>query len=85
MVTHHWSHGCFVDDGQLLRDAHRLAGIRGLMVHGRYDVSSPLDVAWQLAEAWSGGKLRVIGDRGHSGAGMTSALVDHLDRVAHDS
>jgi proline iminopeptidase len=85
VVTHYWSHGCFLDDGQQLRDAHRLAGIRGLMVHGRYDVSGPLDVAWQLAKAWPDGKLAVIGEAGHSSGGMTSALVKFLDRVAHDS
>ena len=27
LVTHYWSNGCFVEDGQVLRDAHRLAGI----------------------------------------------------------
>ena len=77
--------GCFLDDGQLLRDAHRLAGIPGIMVHGRYDVSGPLDVAWQLAKAWSDGELTVIGDAGHSGGGMTSVLIEYLDRVALQS
>ena len=85
MVTHYWAHGCFLNDGQLLRDAHRLAGIPGIMVHGRYDVSGPLDVAWQLAKAWSDGELTVIGDAGHSGGGMTSVLIEYLDRVALQS
>jgi proline iminopeptidase len=82
VVTHYWAHGCFLDDGQLLRNAHRLAGIPGIMVHGRYDVSGPLDVAWQLAKAWADGELRIIGDTGHSGAGMTAALIEYLDYAA---
>lgn len=82
MVTHYWSHGCFLDDGQLLRDAHRLAGIPGIMVHGRYDVSGPLDVAWQLARAWPDGELKVIGDAGHSGGSMTPTMIEYLARVA---
>jgi proline iminopeptidase len=55
------------------------------MVHGRYDVSGPLDIAWQLTKAWPEGKLAVIGDAGHSGGGMTSVLVEYLDRVASHS
>jgi proline iminopeptidase len=82
MVTHYWAHGCFLDDGQLLRDAQRLAGIPGIMVHGRYDVSGPLDVAWQLSKAWPDGELVVIGDAGHSGAGMTPVMIEYLNRVA---
>ena len=82
VVTHYRSHGCFLDDGQLLRDAHRLDGIPGIMVHGRYDVSGPLDVAWQLSEAWPDGELSVIGDAGHSGGGVTAVVMEYLDRVA---
>ena len=82
IVSHYWSNGCFLDDGQLLRDAHRLAGIPGVMVHGRYDVSGPLDVAWQLARVWPDGELVVVDDAGHGGAGLTDVMVGHLDRMA---
>ncbi len=82
MVTHYWSNGCFLADGQLLRDAHRLAGIPGIMVHGRFDVSGPLEVAWQLAKVWPAGELVVVGDAGHGGGGLTPAMIDYLDRVA---
>ena len=82
VVTHYWSNGCFLDDGQLLRDAHRLAGIPGVMVHGRYDVSGPLDVAWQLAKVWPAGELVVLDDAGHGGGALTAAMVDYLDQVA---
>ena len=82
IVTHYWGNGCFLEDGQLLRDAHRLAGIPGFLVHGRFDVSGPLDTAWQLHRAWPGSELQVVGDAGHAGGGMTSALVDVLARVA---
>ena len=29
IVTHYFSHAAWLDDGQILRDAHRLAGIPG--------------------------------------------------------
>src|SRR5215510_3206050 len=60
LVTHYWGNDCFLGDGQLQRDAHRLAGIPGLMVHGRLDISSPLDTAWEFSKVWTDAKLVVI-------------------------
>ena len=82
LVTHYWGNGCFLDDGQLLRDAARLAGIPGVMVHGRYDVSGPLDVAWRMHQAWPDSELVVLGDAGHGGGSMPAAVVAATDRFA---
>jgi len=86
LVTHYWRHAAWIEDGALLHDAAELAGIPGVMVHGRLDVSSPLDVAWQLARAWPDGRL-VIVEAGHSvgDAAMAEALVAATHRLAsHD-
>ena len=69
LVTHYWHHAGFLEDGALLRDAGRLEGIPGVLVHGRLDLSSPLDIPWQLSRAWPGSRLIVIDDAGH-GAGQ---------------
>jgi proline iminopeptidase len=82
IVTHYWSQGCFLEEGQLLRDAGRLAGIPGVLVHGRFDVSSPLETAWELHRAWPGSELVVLGDAGHGGSSMTEATVAATDRFA---
>ncbi|GAB3880923.1 hypothetical protein GCM10029964_036130 [Kibdelosporangium lantanae] len=82
VVTHYWSNGCFLADGQLLRDIGRLDGIPGVLVHGRYDVSGPLDTAWHLHKAWPGSELVVIEDEGHGGSAMNDALADAIDRFA---
>jgi len=82
LVTHYWGNGCFLEPGQLLRDAHRLTGIPGVMVHGRFDVSGPLDTAWRMHAAWPDSELVVLGDAGHSGGAMSGALVEALDRFA---
>jgi proline iminopeptidase len=82
LVTHYWGNGCFLDDGQLRRDADRLAGIPGVMVHGRYDVSGPLDVAWRMHQAWPDSELLVLGDAGHGGGSMSAAVVAATDRFA---
>ena len=43
--------GFFEVDDQLLRDAYRIAGIPGVIVHGRYDVVCPPESADRLAAA----------------------------------
>ena len=58
LVTHYWRHAAWLEDGMLLRDARNLAGIPGVLVHGRLDVSGPPDVAWKLARAWPDGEDR---------------------------
>ena len=73
IVTHYWGHAAFLDDGQLLRDAHRLAGIPGVLITGRLDISAPPDIAYQLANAWPAAELVIINDAGH-GAAQSSTL-----------
>jgi proline iminopeptidase len=82
LVTHYWSHDCFLEDGIVLREAGRLAGIPGVLVHGRYDVSGPLDTAWELNRAWPDSELIVVDDAGHSGGSMAGPLVAATDRFA---
>ncbi|MFI5286327.1 MAG: prolyl aminopeptidase [Candidatus Dormibacteria bacterium] len=83
LVTHYWRHAAFLEDNQLLRDAKLLAGIPGVLIHGRYDVSSPLETAWRLSQNWSTSRLQVIGDAGHGGGdAFVSAVIDALSRGA---
>lgn len=67
LVTHYWSHGCFLADRQVLAGMPRLAGIPATLIHGRYDVSGPADTAWQLHRAWPGSELVLLDDAGHGG------------------
>jgi proline iminopeptidase len=58
---------------------HRIAQIPAVLIHGRYDVSGPLDTAWDLHRAWPASRLVVLDDAGHGGADMTQAVVDALN------
>jgi len=84
LVTHYWSHAAWLEDGILIRDATRLSGIPGVLVHGRLDVSGPPDIAWELSRNWPDAELILIDDAGH-GAGhpaMSEAIIDATDRFA---
>ncbi|HEY1620717.1 MAG TPA: prolyl aminopeptidase [Streptosporangiaceae bacterium] len=82
LVTHYWSNGSFLPDDEVQQNMHRLAGIPGVMVHGRYDVSGPLDTAWDLHRAWPGSQLIVLDDTGHGGEAMTREMAAALDSFA---
>lgn len=72
---HYFVNRGFLDrDGQLLEDAHRLANIPGVIVHGRYDVVTPLKNAWDLKKRWPAADLRIIPDAGHA---MTEPGIIH--------
>jgi proline iminopeptidase len=85
--SHYFVNGGFLEvEDQLLRDAQRLAGIPGTIVHGRYDVVCPVQSAFDLHAAWPQSQLVVVPDAGHSAfeSGNASALLDATDRYAKD-
>ncbi len=86
LVTRYWSNAAFLEDGQLLRDAHRLAGIPGVLINGRLDISGPTDIAWELARAWPDAELVIVGDAGHGAgqAGMDRRASRRAERFARD-
>jgi hypothetical protein len=59
--------GFFEEDGQLLRDAHKLHDIPAVIVHGRYDCVCPFEGAWALHRAWPQAELIICPEAGHSG------------------
>jgi proline iminopeptidase len=64
---HYFVHGGFLErDGQLLEEAWRLSDIPGVVVHGRYDVCTPVANAWDLKRAWPEVELRIVEDAGHT-------------------
>jgi proline iminopeptidase len=80
---HTFLHDSFLAPDQILRDATRLAGIPGIIVHGRYDIVCPVENAWELHRAWPGSELIIVPDAGHAAgeAGITDALVRATDDV----
>lgn len=83
ICSHYFAHAAWLEEGRLIRDAGRLAGIPGVLVHGRFDLGGPLTTAWELAKAWPDAELTVIDAAGHLGGPATGrAVLAALDRFA---
>jgi proline iminopeptidase len=81
LVTHYWSHAAWLEEGELVRNATKLAGIPGLMVDGRLDVSGPPDIAWQISQHWTDAERVLVSDAGH-GHGVEGYVVAGTDKFA---
>lgn len=76
LCAHYAEHGAFLAEGELIAGAHRLAGLPGLLVHGRLDLSCPVETAYELAEAWPGAELVVVDEAGHRGHPDKRAAIE---------
>lgn len=83
LVTHYWRAAAFLEEEQLIRDVPLLEGIPGVLIHGRLDVSGPLEVAWRLHQRWATSELQIIDDAGHGGGAFGDAVTSALARMAH--
>jgi proline iminopeptidase len=81
-VTYNWRHNAWLGPDELVANAGRLVGIPGWLVHGRLDLSGPLEGPWRLQQAWPGSELIVVGDEGHSGETMAGIVRRRLADLA---
>lgn len=66
--------GFFETDDQLIANAGRLKDIPGVIIHGRYDMCTPVFIAFDLHEKWPEADMKVIPDAGHA---MTEPGIIH--------
>lgn len=66
LECHYFANRCFLDEGQLLRDRHRIAHLPAVIVQGRYDMVCPPQSAWELACGWDAAELRLVPASGHA-------------------
>jgi proline iminopeptidase len=83
ICTHYFSHGCFLPDNAIFDHIDRLAGIPGVLLHGRMDLSGPARNPWELQRAWPGSRLTLFSGAGHKGDdAMRDALLSTFDEFA---
>ncbi|RZJ00941.1 MAG: prolyl aminopeptidase [Brevundimonas sp.] len=82
LEAHYFANRCWLRPNQLLDDAHRLDGIPGRIIHGRYDMTCPLRFAWLLHQVWRQADLRIVEGAGH--AGSEPGIIDQIIRATDD-
>ena len=82
IATHYFKNQCFLEPGQLLKNASVLKDIPGIIVHARFDCVSPLGNAHQLRKAWPTSQLYIVREAGHSAT--EPAMIDALIRATRD-
>lgn len=84
LQVHYLRNERFLPEDLLLRLLHRVRHLPALLVHGRYDLISPLRGADDLHRAWPEADYVVVDDAGHSAhePGLARELVAAMDRVA---
>ncbi|BFM23804.1 alpha/beta fold hydrolase [Microbacterium sp. che218] len=84
LTSHYWANDCFLPgDQSVLSRVHDLAGIPGVLVHGRRDISGPVETPWRLHREWPGSRLEIVEEDGHGGprsAGLTQEAMDAFAR-----
>ena len=82
--NHFFVHSGWLEEGQLVRDAWKLADIPGVIVHGRYDMPCPLRYAWALHKAWPQAEFHIVEGAGHafSEPGILDRLIAATDGFA---
>ena len=82
--SHFFSQNTFLEPNQILDNADLLAGIPGIMIHGRYDMVCPLDNAVDLQSRWPDSELHIIRDAGHAASekGIIDALIRATDEFS---
>ena len=82
LCAHYFSHAAWLDSDQLLGNADRIAGIPGVLVHGRFDLGGPPDVPWLLAKAWPAAELHLVRTGHVGGDEMMEEVLRATDRFA---
>eukprot|EP01135_Chromosphaera_perkinsii_P005773 Nk52_evm16s360 gene=Nk52_evmTU16s360 len=74
--------GFFKSPEHVLDNAHKLNGIPGVIIQGRYDVVCPAKSAWELSKKWKDGKLTIVGNAGHSATetSIRSKLIEACEK-----
>jgi len=82
--NHYFVNGGWFEEEQLIRNAHRLKDIPGVIIQGRYDIATPAKTAWELHKAWPEAKFIMVPDAGHavSEPGITHHLIEATDAFA---
>lgn len=77
LESHFINNHYFIEENQVMTNVHKIRHIPTYIVHGRFDLVTPLACAWELHQAIPASNLRIVRDAGHSDreSGIIDALI----------
>ncbi|KTD33752.1 proline iminopeptidase [Legionella nautarum] len=84
LQTHYIRHHYFIEENQIIANAHKIRHIPTYIIHGRYDMICPLEGAWDLYQALPASNLSIVRDAGHSDReiGIIDAIIDASKEIS---
>jgi proline iminopeptidase len=80
LVIHYFANSAFLDGHEILENIERIGHLPGVLIHGRLDVSGPMQTAWRLHRSWSNSRLIVVENEGHGGRVMRNEFSKAIAR-----
>jgi proline iminopeptidase len=79
----YFSEAIWLPEGELLRRAHELGALPGLVTHGRDDFVCPIENAFDLTRAWTGARYVPVEHAGHHPfePGIARALLEGMEAL----
>ena len=83
IFSYYSSNNFFLEEEQLLRDAHKVKQLPVVIVTGRYDICTTPDNAYDLAQELSNVELIIVPGAGHNPTElpMSRACIDASERL----
>lgn len=77
LEVHYAINQYFLEEDHLLNNMDKIQGLATIIVHGRRDITCPLESSWRIHKALKGSELRILPEAGHiaSEQDMVEALV----------
>lgn len=68
----------FLENDEILKNAHKIKNIPTLIIHNRLDMCCPLKGAWELYRALDNAQIEIVADLGHGGKLLKSTIKKHF-------
>ena len=81
LEVHYAINQYFLEENHLLNNMDKIQDLATIIVHGRRDVTCPVESSWRIHKALSGSELRILPNAGHLAGepDMIEALVSATD------
>jgi proline iminopeptidase len=82
LVIHYFANAAFLDGREILQNMEGIVHLPVVLIHGRLDISGPLQTAWQLHQRWRNSRLIVVENEGHGGSAIWNEFTKAIASFA---